>query len=101
MGIVITFWLVMVCIMVVELSAILYHVKYVENIAIYDVYDVEVKENTKVVMDAVKSRVIKKHLLSNSAEKHDSGKTLEQYKIFLGSELMSDIMKLSEERYHG
>lgn len=101
MGIVISFWLVMIAIMAAELGAILYHIKYGEKLTVDDAYANEVKENTKAVMDALKSRVIKKHLLTNSADKYDSGKTLEQYKKFLNSALMSDMMHMQEERYNG
>lgn len=101
MGIVITFWFVMLGILAIELGAILYHIKHGEKSSVYGVYASEVKENTKAVMDALKSRVIKKHLLTNSAEKYDSGKTLEQYKRFLNSALMSDMMHMQEEQYNG
>ena len=101
MGIVITFWIIMLGIMAVELGAILYYIKHGERSSAHGAYASEVKENTRIVMDAVKSRVIKKHLLTNSAEKYDSGKTLEQYKKFLNSALMSDIMHMCEERYNG
>lgn len=101
MGIVITFWLVMLGIMIVELGAILYHLRHGEKITIYGDYAAEVKENTRAVMAAIKARVIKKHIITNSADKYDSGKIREQYKEFLSSELMSDIMNMCEERYCG
>lgn len=101
MGIVVAFWILMLGIMFAELGAILYHIKYGEKITVYGAYAEEVKENTRVVMAAIKARVIKKHLITNSADKYDSGKTLEKYKNFLGSELMDDIMHMQEERNHG
>ena len=52
-------------------------------------------------MKAIESGQIKKHLLTNSAEKYDSGKTLGQYQKFLKSNLMADIMNISEEHYNG
>lgn len=101
MGVVIIFWFVMLGLMVVELGAILYYIKHDKKSLVHGAYADEVKENTRIVMDAVKSRVIKKHLLTNSAEKYDSGRTLEQYKKFLNSTLMSDIMHMREEQYNG
>lgn len=101
MGLVILFWLVMLGIVIAQLTAILYHIKHGENVTIYGTYTTEVKENTRVVMSAIKSRIIKKHLLTNSAEKYDSGKTLEQYRKFLESDLMNDIMQMHEEQYNG
>ncbi len=101
MGIVIAFWVAMIGVMAAELGAILYHVKYGERNTVDDAYAVEVKENAEAVMTALKFRVIKKHLLTNSAEKYDSGKTLEQYKKFLDSALMRDIMHMHEEQYNG
>lgn len=101
MSFVIMFWFVMIGIVIAQLGAILYHMKYGEKITIYGAYTTEVKENTKIVMRAIKSRIIKKHLLTNSAEKYDSGKTLEQYRKFLQSDLMNDMMQMHEEQYYG
>ena len=101
MGLVILFWIVMAGIVIAQIAAILYYMKHGEKTLIYGAYAAGVKENTKVVMHAIKSRIIKKHLLTNSAEKYDSGKTLEKYKKFLGSDLMNDMMQMHEEHYNG
>lgn len=101
MGFVITFCFVMIGIAIAQLVAILYYMKYGEKIVIRGEYAPEVENNTRVVMKAVESGEIKKHILTNSAEKYDSGKTLKQYQKFLGSELMADIMHISEEHYNG
>ncbi len=101
MGFVGVFWFILIGLILAELGAILHHIKHGQKSTVNGVYAVEVKENAVIVMNAIKSRVIKKHLLTNSAEQYDSGKTLEQYKKFLDSQLMSDIMQMHEEQYHG
>lgn len=101
MGLVIIFWGVMVGMVIAQLVAILRYMKHGEKIKIYGDYSNEVKNNTKIVMKAIESGQIKKHLLTNSAEKYDSGKTLGQYQKFLKSNLMADIMNISEEHYNG
>ena len=82
MEFVILVWLVMIGIMLAELGAILYHIKYGEKVAFLGVYDEEVKKNTRAVMAAIKARVIKKHLITNSADRQDNGKILECIKNF-------------------
>lgn len=101
MGFVILFWIVTIGIVIVQIVAIQSYMQHGERSTVYGEYANQVIENTKVVVDAMKSRKIKKHLLSNSSEKYDSGKTLEKYKKFIESDLMSDMMQMREEQYHG
>lgn len=101
MGVVITFWFLMIGIAIAQLGAIFYHMKYGKKITIDNAYSTKVKENTRAVMEAIKLKIIKKHLLTNSADKYDSGKTLQQYQKFLTSDLMNDIMQMREEKYNG
>ena len=98
---VISFWIILIIVVVVQVGAIIHYVKGGERVTSYGIYSNKVKDNVKVVIDAIMLGKIKKHLLSNSAEKYDSGKTLEQYRIFLDSDLMKDIMHICEERYNG
>lgn len=85
----------------VQVGAIIYHVRYSNAVSDYGGYSNEVRENARNVINAIKNKKIKKHLLTNSADKYDSGKTLKQYKDFLRSDLMKDMMQMDEEQYNG
>lgn len=101
MGIAITFWTLMIIIALVQFFTIFFHMKHSGKIVINGNHANEVKQNTRVVIEALKSGRIKKHILTNSAKRYDSGKTLEQYQKFLGSVLMADIINMNEEHYNG
>lgn len=101
MGMVIIFWVMMGIIVIIQVGAIIYHVKYGNIASDYDGYSNEVRENARNVINAIRLKIVKKHLLTNSADKYDSGKTLKQYKFFLKSDLMKDMLQMDEEQYNG
>lgn len=101
--IVIGFWFILLVIILVQIYFI---VQYIRNgvymhISNDNAYSQETLEKTRLVIDAIQNSEIKKHIITNSAPKYDSPKTRMQYKNFLMSELMKDILELSEERYCG
>lgn len=65
------------------------------------IYSPEVIVQSKKICDALTRNIIKKHTIVNDAEKYDSKKTLEHYKVFLDSVLMNDLSSIKEERYNG
>lgn len=101
MKLVIIFLIIMFAAVGLELGVLVYYMKHDDDVTDYGTYTSQVKERTRNVMRALKFKVIKKHLLTNSAEKYDSKKILRQYKGFLSSDLMKDLTQVHEERYHG
>lgn len=101
MELVIMFWIIMLVIVISQLCAIIHYMRHDRVNSQYDSYTNEVIEKTNVVMRAVRSKTIKKHLLTNSADEYDSRKTLKQYRVFLNSDLMKDMMQMHEDQYHG
>lgn len=79
-------------------------IRYIKNgisIPYNNDYSKETLEKTKTVIAAIENNEIKKHIITNNAPKYDSSKTQIQYKNFLLSELMKDILELNDERYYG
>lgn len=101
MGIVFLFWSVLALIIVVYVCVIMGFVRKSAEISTVSEYSEEVIEKTKSFVNAINSGKIKKHIITNSAKKYDSKKALRQYRSFLSSELMTDIMRIEEEIYHG
>ena len=101
MGLVIMFWIIMLALVIIQICAIIYSVKNDKSDAKYGAYSNEVIQKTKAVMKAIQLNIIKKHILTNSAEEYDSRKTLKQYRIFLETDLMKDMMQMHEDPYHG
>ena len=103
MEFVIIFLSTLVGIVIVQISAMVYQIKYGQKnrVGLCGMYSKEVVLNADEVTNAIRNGEIKKHLLTNSAEKYDSGKTLEQYRNFLDSDLMCDITHICEESYNG
>lgn len=101
MELVIAFLVIMVITVLVQLSALIYCMKHDDVVTVYGEYTDNVKEKTKAVINALISKIIKKHLLTNSAEEYDSKDILRQYKGFLNSNLMKDLTQMYEEQYHG
>lgn len=101
MEIVILFWGILVGIIVVQVCAIIRYVRKGEHIRYDNAYSQETLEKTRTIVEAIETRKIKKHIITNSAPKYDSKKTLAQYKKFLSSELMKDLLILNEETYNG
>lgn len=101
MNIVILLWTMLIVIIFVQVYFIVRYVRNGVHIKQDNSYSQETLEKTKYVIEAIETKKIKKHIITNSAPKYDSPKTRIQYKNFLLSELMKDILELSEERYHG
>ena len=101
MEIVVLFWGILIGIIVIQMSAIIRYVRKGEHIQCDNAYSQETLEKTRTIVEAIETRKIKKHIITNSAPKYDSKKTLTQYKKFLSSELMNDLLILNEETYNG
>ena len=101
MKIVFLFWVVFLVIILVQIYFIIRYIRNGVHIPYNDDYSKETLEKTQKVINAIENNEIKKHIITNSAPKYDSSKTRMQYKNFLLSELMKDILKLNEERYYG
>ncbi len=101
MKIVFLFWAILFVTILVQIYFIIRYIRNGVHIPYNNDYSKETLEKTQTVIDAIENNEIKKHIITNSAPKYDSPKTRIQYKNFLLSELMKDILELNEERYYG
>lgn len=101
MKLVLIFWTILAIIVIAYMYMIIRCVRNGEIARKDEIYSDEVIERTEIIINAIKTGMIKKHIISNSAKKYDSKKALEDYKIFLRSDLMTDLMLLDEENYNG
>lgn len=101
MKIVFLIWIILFVTILVQIYFITHYIKNGISIPYSNDYSKETLEKTKTVIAAIKNNEIKKHIITNnSTPKYDSSKTLIQYKNFLLSELMKDILELNDERYY-
>lgn len=101
MKIVFLIWIILFVTILVQIYFI---IRYIQNgvyISYSNDYSKETLEKTKTVIVAIENNEIKKHIITNNAPKYDSLKAQIQYKNFLLSELMKDILELNDERYYG
>ncbi len=101
MEIVVLAWSILLVVIVIQVWSIIRYVRKDEHIQHNDAYSPETLQKTQIIVEAIKTRKIKKHIITNSAPIYDSQKTLTQYRKFLSSELMKDLLVLSEETYNG
>ena len=102
MKIVFLFLGILLVIILVQIYFIIRYIKNGVSVPYNNDYSKETLEKTKTVIAAIENNEIKKHIIiNNSTTKYDSSKTLIQYKNFLLSELMKDIIELNEEKYYG
>lgn len=102
MKIVFLFLGILLVIILVQIYFIIRYIKNGVSVPYNNDYSKETLEKTKTVIAAIENNEIKKHIIiNNSTPKYDSSKTLIQYKNFLLSELMKDIIELNEEKYYG
>lgn len=101
MKIVFLIWIILFVTILVQIYFITHYIKNGISIPYSDDYSKETLEKTKTVIVAIENNEIKKHIITNNTPKYDSSKTLIQYKNFLLSELMKDILELNDERYYG
>ena len=102
MKIVFLIWIILLVTILIQIYFIIRYIKNGISIPYSNDYSKETLEKTKTVIVAIKNNEIKKHIITNnSTPKYDSSKTLIQYKNFLLSELMKDILELNEEKYYG
>lgn len=97
-------FLIQIILLVTILIQIYFIIRYIKNgisIPYNNDYSKETLEKTKTVIAAIENNEIKKYIITNNAPKYDSSKTQVQYKNFLLSELMKDILELNDERYYG
>ena len=101
MKIVFLIWIILFVTILVQIYFI---IRYIQNgvyISYSNDYSKETLEKTKTVIAAIENNEIEKHIITNNAPKYDSSKIQIQYKNFLLSELMKDILELNDERYYG
>jgi hypothetical protein len=101
MKIVSLIWIILLVTILVQIYFIIRYIKNGISIPYNNDYSKETLEKTKTVIAAIENNEIKKHIITNNAPKYDSSKTQIQYKNFLLSELMKDILELNDERYYG
>lgn len=101
MKIVFLFWAIFLITILTQIYFIIRYILNSVHIPYNNDYSKETLEKIQKVINAIENNEIKKHIITNSAPKYDSPKTRIQYKNFLLSELMKDILKLNEERYYG
>lgn len=102
MKIVFLIWIILFVTILVQIYFITHYIKNGISIPYNNNdYSKETLEKTKTVIVAIENNEIKKHIITNNAPKYDSSKTKVQYKNFLLSELMKDILELNDERYYG
>lgn len=101
MKIVFLIWIILFVTILVQIYFITHYIKNGISIPYSDDYSKETLEKTKTVIVAIENNEIKKHIITNNALKYDSSKAQIQYKNFLLSELMKDILELNDERYYG
>ena len=101
MKIVFLIWIILFVTILVQIYFIIRYIQNGISIPYSDDYSKETLEKTKTVIAAIENNEIKKYIMANNAPKYDSSKTQVQYKNFLLSELMKDILELNDERYYG
>lgn len=101
MKIVFLIWIILLVTILIQIYFIIRYIKNGISIPYNNDYSKETLEKTKTVIAAIENNEIKKHIITNNAPKYDSSKTQVQYKNFLLSELMKDILELNDERYYG
>lgn len=101
MKIVFLIWIILLVTILIQIYFIIRYIKNGISIPYSNDYSKETLEKTKTVIAAIENNEIKKHIITNNAPKYDSSKTQIQYKNFLLSELMKDILELNDERYYG
>lgn len=101
MKIVFLIWIILFVTILVQIYFIIRYIQKDVHIPYNNDYSKETLEKTKTVIAAIENNEIKKHIITNNAPKYDSSKTQVQYKSFLLSELMKDILELNDERYYG
>jgi hypothetical protein len=101
MKIVFLIWIILLVTILIQIYFIIRYIKNGISIPYNNDYSKETLEKTKTVIAAIENNEIKKYIITNNAPKYDSSKTQVQYKNFLLSELMKDILELNDERYYG
>jgi len=101
MKIVFLIWIILLVTILLQIYFIIRYIKNGISIPYNNDYSKETLEKTKTVIAAIENNEIKKYIITNNAPKYDSSKTQVQYKNFLLSELMKDILELNDERYYG
>lgn len=101
MKIVFLIWIILFVTILVQIYFITHYIQKGVHIPYNNDYSKETLEKTKTVIAAIENNEIKKHIITNNAPKYDSSKAQIQYKNFLLSELMKDILELNDERYYG
>lgn len=101
MKIVFLIWIILFVTILVQIYFIIRYIQKGVHITYNNDYSKETLEKTKKVIAAIENNEIKKHIITNNTPKYDSSKTQIQYKNFLLSELMKDILELNDERYYG
>ena len=101
MKIVSLIWIILLVTILIQIYFIIRYIKNGISIPYNNDYSKETLEKTKTAIAAIENNEIKKHIITNNAPKYDSSKTQVQYKNFLLSELMKDILELNDERYYG
>lgn len=101
MKIVFLIWIILLVTILLQIYFIISYIKNGISIPYNNDYSKETLEKTKTVIAAIENNEIKKYIITNNAPKYDSSKTQVQYKNFLLSELMKDILELNDERYYG
>lgn len=101
MKIVFLIWIILLVTILIQIYFIIRYIKNGISIPYNNDYSKETLEKTKTVIAAIENNEIKKYIMTNNAPKYDSSKTQVQYKNFLLSELMKDILELNDERYYG
>lgn len=101
MKIVSLIWIILLVTILIQIYFIIRYIKNGISIPYSNDYSKETLKKTKTVIVAIENNEIKKHIITNNAPKYDSSKVQIQYKNFLLSELMKDILELNDERYYG
>lgn len=99
MKIVFLIWIILLVTILIQIYFIIRYIKNGISIPYNNDYSKETLEKTKTVIAAIENNEIKKYIITNNAPKYDSSKTQVQYKNFLLSELMKDIMDKIQEKY--
>ena len=101
MNLVIVYWSILLVVILVQIFTIVYCVRNEKVIACEEEYSPEVSEKARKVIHCIRTGIIKKHIITNSAKRYDSRTTLKRYRSFLNSKLMNDILSMDEESYNG
>lgn len=101
MEIVIGVWGILMGVVFVQVYFIIRHIRKTGSVQYDHTYSKETLEKTQAVVEAIETGKIKKHIVTNSAPVYDSPKTLMQFRTFMASELMQDILEMGEVMYSG